>query len=130
MSSVCSSSQARTARPSRGKRYARSKYVCGHCDQELSKTQFYKHKKLFFHRKRRLWQYDQLSDPRDSTREDFDFGFSSDHDFDFSDGSRSPSPEIGLNMDDGKVTAHFKYAYIGHSSADSVNLNIILYYRC
>lgn len=67
MSSDCSN-QARIVRPS--KKSARSTYICGHYDQELSKTQFYKHKKLFFDRKRQLWQSDPLSDPKDSIGED------------------------------------------------------------
>ncbi len=63
----------------------RTKFVCGHCDQELSKTQFYKHTKTFFDKKRRCWLSEKL--PRHSKNapeEDFDLGSSSE-DFDFSD---------------------------------------------
>ena len=52
-----------------------SLFYCGHCNERLSKTQFYKHKKLFYDRKNKKWL-------KDSTYDDVDeeFEFSDDED--------------------------------------------------
>ena len=51
----------------------RQKILCGHCDQQLSKTQFYKHKRLY----KRLY-FDSLQYTIQSNTqykgEEFDFG--------------------------------------------------------
>ena len=33
-----------------------SKYLCGHCDQRISKTLYYEHKKIFYSQETRAWR--------------------------------------------------------------------------
>ena len=65
-------------------------FFCKHCDCVLSKTQFYKHKKLYYDKKRHRWdiililpKYKQdldFGDDLNSRVEDFPFSSDSDND--------------------------------------------------
>ena len=35
-----------------------SLYYCGHCDKQLSKTVFYRHKRLYYGRRSKTWSYE------------------------------------------------------------------------
>ena len=36
------------------------RFFCEHCDQELSKTSYFKHKKLFYDKKCRTWKKERV----------------------------------------------------------------------
>lgn len=48
------------------------RFLCGHCDSVLSKTQFYKHKRLYYNRRERKWNSDRILPEND--HQDFEFG--------------------------------------------------------
>lgn len=37
-----------------------NKYLCGHCNAELSKTLFYRHKSLYYDAKTKTWSSERL----------------------------------------------------------------------
>lgn len=39
------------------------RYYCGHCDQEVSRTTLYSHKRLYYNRTRREWSKARVSYP-------------------------------------------------------------------
>ena len=51
------------------------RYRCGHCNKSLSKTQFFKHKKLYYNKTHRKWQNSNTQSVRSCDNDsDFDFG--------------------------------------------------------
>lgn len=49
---MAETSSSRSAGPKR--------YFCEHCEQELSKTSYFKHKKLFYDKKCRAWKKERV----------------------------------------------------------------------
>lgn len=53
----------------------RKAYLCGHCDQELSKTSYYQHKKIYFDTTKKEWRKEMirpLAEVEEFTFEDSD----------------------------------------------------------
>ena len=50
---------------------ASSRFLCEHCNRSLSKTQFYKHKRMYYDKYKRRWLKDRVK-PNCNT--DFNFG--------------------------------------------------------
>lgn len=42
------------------------KYVCGHCNATVSKTQYFKHKKLFYDAHLKVWRSERIPPPVES----------------------------------------------------------------
>ena len=62
-----------------------SRFLCEHCNRVLSKTQFYKHKRMYYDKNKRRWLKDRVK-PHCNT--DFNFGDDGTvKDFSFSDSS-------------------------------------------
>ena len=67
----------------------RKVYFCEHCQQELSKTLFFSHKKLYYNTKLRKWQKSRIqlvekdfdfSGPGECDANEDDYNMLSDHD--------------------------------------------------
>jgi len=56
--------------PSSSKK-SRKSYFCGHCKEEVSKTLFFQHRKLYYDKRSREWKTERVT-PND-LGEDFDF---------------------------------------------------------
>ena len=62
------------------------KYVCGHCDKAVSKTLYFKHKKLYYDRLSRSWRVTRLVSSVNQCEEfDFDENEQDDEDQDIED---------------------------------------------
>ena len=74
----------------------KQRYHCGHCDADLSKTQFYRHKSLYYDQRSRKWSSSQL--PK-SNSDDIPFSLSS------SEEEPDYAASFSLDIDDGENTS-------------------------